>query len=250
MMKALLIILLCMGFGCHIMAQDATKYTDKVILKDGSKLYGSIVSWDVTNLLVLRLQNGGECKIPSNTIKKVEQAEIDGMKKIGGFSLQPKKIYGSISAAALVGRSPWGESSLGGALHANARYAIHRLWAVGLGAGAELYLPDQTIEIHSYPTYATVLWQPAKRLGIQGSVGYAWVGRGQNADYSKTYTGASGGRYVAIQLQYAFNTHLFLFAGVQSSAKKREWTQVWDERNHGYDRYQHNRMALGLTYTL
>ena len=250
MIKALFVLLICMGFGCHIMAQNPFHYTDKVILKDGSKLYGSIVSWDVTHQLVLRLENGGECKIPSNTIKKVEQTEMNGMKKIGGFSLQPKKLYSSISAAALIGISPWGESSIGGAFHANAKYALHRFWAVGLGAGAELYLPDQTIEIHSFPTYATFLWQPVAKLGIQGSVGYAWVGKGQNGDYSKTYTGASGGRYLALQLHYAFNNHLSLFGGVQSSAKKREWIQTWDERNHGYDRYQHNRMALGLMYTL
>ena len=250
MMKALFILLLCMGFGCHIMAQSPDQYADKVILKDGSKLYGSIISWDVTSQLVLRLQNGGECKIPSNTIKKVEQAEINGIKKASGLSLKPKQVYGSISAAALVGRSPWGESSIGGAVHITAKYAIHRHWAVGLGGGAELYLPNQTIEIHSYPTYATVLWQPVTRFGVQSNIGYAWVGGGQNADYSKTYTGASGGRYVAIQLQYAFNNHLFLFAGIQSSSKKREWKQTWDERNTGYDRYQHNRMALGLAYTL
>jgi hypothetical protein len=149
-----------------------------------------------------------------------------------------------------MGRSPWGQNSTGGAAHLNVKYALFPNLAVGLGAGAELYLPDQDVEIHSYPSYATVLWQPAARLGVQGSIGYAWVGSGQTADYSKTYIGASGGRYVAIQLQYAFNTHLFLFAGVQSSAKKREWMQTWDERNRGYDRYQHNRMVLGMTYQL
>lgn len=250
MIKWLLIFLLSVGFGGQIMAQDTNRYADKVMLKDGSKLYGSIVSWDVNTQLVLLLENGGECKIPSNTIKKVEQAALPGMGKVGGFKLKPKHIYGSLSASALLGRSPWGESSLGGAFHANARYAIHQTWAVGLGAGAELYLPNQAVEIHSYPTYASILWQPVSRFGIQGSLGYAWVGGGRNTDFSKIYTGASGGRYVAIQLQYAFNPHLFLFAGVQSSAKKREWTQSWDERNRGYDRYQHNRMVLGMTYQL
>lgn len=248
-MIRLILFLLASCLGCHVMAQNnETKKRDKVELKDGSKLYGSLQSWDMTTELVLKLENGAEVKIPASNIKKVTQ-ESSGFES-SKFLFEKGKIYGMVHAGGLMGRAPWGNVSMGGYFHLQGSYAVLKKLGLGMGLGSELYLPNDNADITSYPVYGTVQWTASSKILLGMMAGYSFVGKGQSTGNNVNYLDASGGTFMGVQLQYALSRHFALNLGLQSSSKTRTWTQIWDTRNHGFDRLHHYRYTIGLVYRI
>ena len=248
-MIRLILFLLASCLGCHVMAQNSdTKTIDKVELKDGSKLYGSLQSWDMTTVLVLKLENGVEVKIPATNIKKVtqESSRFESSK----FWFEKGKIYGMVHAGGLMGRAPWGNVSLGGYFHLQGSYAILPKLCLGMGLGSEVYLPNDNADVASYPVYGTAQWTATSRILLGMMAGYSFVGKGQSAGTNVNYLDASGGPFLGMQLQYALSSHFGLNLGIQSTSKTRAWTQSWDTRNHGFDRFHHYRYAIGIVYRI
>lgn len=248
-MIRLIIFLMASCLGCQVVAQNnVSKPSDKVELKDGSKLYGSVISWDMANELVLRLESGGEARIPAASVKKVTQAKAEYQAPY--FQIESGRLYGMFNAGGLLGRSPWGNVSMGGFMHIQAGYGLTSRLGAGFGIGSELYLPHSDADIASLPCYATLQWTPASRYLIGAMAGYSFVGHGESQGINVNYIDAKGGIFAGLQLQYALSRHFALNLGLQTSSKKREWVQTWDERNRGYDRFNHYRMAIGMSYRL
>lgn len=248
-MIRLIVFLIATCMGCHVIAQqNECQSRDRVELKDGSKLYGNILSWDVTNELVLKLDSGGEARIPASSIKKVIQAST--VFDDTNFSIKPRRFYGMVNAGGLLGRAPWGNVSMGGFMHIQAGYGVTSNLGIGLGIGSELYLPHSDVDIASLPLYATLQWTPSHRFLMGAMAGYSFVGQGQSRGINVNYVDTKGGVFAGVQLQYALSRHFALNMGLQTSSKKREWVQSWDERNRGYDRFNHYRLAIGMSYRL
>lgn len=248
-MIRLILFLLASCLGFHVMAQNNdTKTRDKVELKDGSKLYGSLQSWDMTTALVLKLENGAEVKIPASNIKKVTQESRRF--ESSGYLVEKGKIYGMVQAGGLMGRAPWGNVSMGGYFHLQGSYAILNKLGVGVGVGSEVYLPNDNADLASYPVYGTAQWTASTKVLLGMMAGYSFVGKGQSAGTNVNYLDTSGGAFLGMQLQYTLGKHFGLNLGIQSSSKTRTWTQSWDTRNHGFDRFHHYRYAIGIVYRI
>src|SRR5688572_16289543 len=139
--RFVLLIIATLGVST-IHSQTANEYMDNaidiVILRDGSKLQGTILSWDLAKGMSFKLLTGATIFLSKNDIEKVDQenkiVEFSRSKPWrlrNEYSFREKGWYQNSSGFLNV-------SSLSGVgLHHAMGYRFHRLFGVGIGMGIE-----------------------------------------------------------------------------------------------------------------
>ncbi len=123
---------------------DEPKIVDIVWLKDGSKLRGTILKWDLERGMEFKLLTGAEIVIPRKEIHRVMQdiPLADGNESVKYSYIRPPKIYafkekGWYHNTSLFLHTSW--SGAGAGFHHVMGYRFSRLFSIGLGTGLETY---------------------------------------------------------------------------------------------------------------
>lgn len=151
---AFLFALICFATPGNLFAQqDAVRYNDVVLLKDGSKLVGTIRKWDYEHAIYLLLPSGAEVMIPKGDLLKVQQVETDNTEHLSPgermklrfqeeksrpYSFREKGLYGTLTIG--FNRSPSGSGSFIGSFG----YRFNRFLGVGLSSGIDLLNGDRS----------------------------------------------------------------------------------------------------------
>ncbi|MBK8698920.1 MAG: hypothetical protein IPN29_05025 [Saprospiraceae bacterium] len=223
---------------------------DFVHLKDGSKLSGTLVSYDETKGVVLRLDSGNECSLGIDKVKKITQDCEGSEYDHKPIRLKEKGLILQSTLSVLPGRSAWSEISLGSSLKVGLYYQVNHRLAVGGGVGAEIYTPEAIDEVINYPLFGEVIFSPAARSFISAGAGYSFTGNKKVQDWNRQIYDIDGGQYYSVAYGHRLGNHLSAIVGFQLVQKTKNWNTIWNIDNHGSDRITHKRFSFGLTYTL
>ena len=102
-MKTIWFIIFCLGIFINGMAQDNPEnWIDVVSLKDGSKLKGTILSYDYGSELKFRLATGAEVVIAHSQVKSITQEYIQGKaRKIKPYQFSENGFYNETNLSIL-----------------------------------------------------------------------------------------------------------------------------------------------------
>ena len=159
-MKNLFLIVFIFFLVFPLGAQESSdiQYMDIIYLKNGSKLKGNIVSYDVNGETVFNLLGGGQLIMPSSDIKKIRQVEVnDRFEKVRlskPYLFEEKGIYTTIGAYTL-----GATQGIGLGAQASVGYQINRLFGLGLSFARDSYDPSNVeilypigLEVRGYMT--------------------------------------------------------------------------------------------------
>lgn len=155
----LLMSLICIVWSLALQAQDSLKQepiVDVVLLKDGSRLTGTIVRWDLARGMEFKLATGAVINIPKEEITRVYQdtqftpnVERDPglyMTRPRPYAFKEEGLYNTFSVFLDF-------STNGGAgLHYSVGHKFNKLLGVGIGTGFESHDFNYTRNI--VPLYA------------------------------------------------------------------------------------------------
>ncbi|MEP6647134.1 MAG: hypothetical protein ABJC12_08585 [Saprospiraceae bacterium] len=217
-------LVLLIAFMTTVMIQplmgqmDSTKVVDVVWLKDGSKLTGTILQWELSRGMTFRLITGAEIIIPKTDIKKVsqdiplQQSMIDHVKDTyvrvpKPYAFKEKGWYQNSSGF-------FNFSYNGGAgIHHAMGYRFNRLLSLGIGTGIETH--DFSNNRNIVPVYAEARgFFLAQKITPYYAlkVGYGFALR----DKSRGTTGAIGGFHLSPEVGLRFGSgDVSYYAGVE-----------------------------------
>ena len=155
--KVICLFLALMTVQTVIGQSVGSEIVDIVWLKDGSKLRGTILKWDLERGMEFKLLTGAEILIPKKDIHRVMQdiPSADGS-SFGNTYVKPPKIYNFKEKGWYQNSSGFINFSFSGGagIHHAMGYRFNRLFGVGLGTGIETHDFDAVRNI--IPIYAEV----------------------------------------------------------------------------------------------
>ncbi|MEO6131041.1 MAG: hypothetical protein ABIQ02_04285 [Saprospiraceae bacterium] len=204
----LFIFILGFVFVQDIVSQiDSSKVTDIVWLKDGSKLTGTILKWDLERGMTFKLLTGAEIIIPKKEIHKVIQdiplvTGVTGSQPVYAF-VKPDRIYAFKEKGWYQNTSGFINVSFSGGagIHHAMGYRFNRMIGVGIGTGIETH--DFSDVRNIIPMYAEArgFFLPNKispYYALKIGYGFALVNK------SRWTTAATGGFHISPELGVRF----------------------------------------------
>lgn len=138
-MKYIATALIAMFLITGMYAQTESEYRDLVVLKNGSKLYGSLIDYKPGEALVLKLKNGSVLSFNDDYITKVE-VYSGTVKSKTEYSFNTGAIYHSLGLKSIPGGSRYQEyPSLGLGFQYSIGYSFSNLFFLGAGLGVDHY---------------------------------------------------------------------------------------------------------------
>ncbi|MFK7799794.1 MAG: hypothetical protein AB8E82_20230 [Aureispira sp.] len=133
-------------FVVNFTQAQATRWYDAVYLKDSSIVYGQVMRYEPTNVLVLKLGNGTIIEYPADQILKIkkEEAEVVIVETINTPEsklpnpldpIVPKKFYGWLAAGNTFSNR-FEDFSMGCSIDLGGGHKFHPALIVGGGIGA------------------------------------------------------------------------------------------------------------------
>lgn len=246
-MKKILLLLACIFlFAMDLSSQKESeeKLVDIVWLKDGSKLIGTIIKWNLETGMDFQLSTGAQIEIPVSQIEKVTQ---DTGFTPGGSMEHPAYYQGS--RPYRFKETGWynnfsaflNPSYMGGAgVHHAVGYRFNRLVGVGLGFGIESN--DFTSYRNIMPVYAELRgFMIPKKISPYYALKLGY-GFGLKDEPNGTI-GAKGGVHFSPELGIRFGAgDVSYYAGLEY--KFQNATFVWD----GWDWTGQTRITDKVSY--
>lgn len=164
------------------------------------------------------------------------------------FRFKEKGWYAAIRIGFLIKGYSDAPTWNGTSLLASVGYSWNRLWALGIGSGAEVfttnyYFPD----VNTYPIYleARSYWL-AKRITPFHliNLGYAFSGQ-DNEDYFGQSIHWKGGIFAKVQLGIRVGKHFILYGGYAHQVKQR--TSYISEIQGENLKLKHHRLEAGIS---
>lgn len=201
------LVLFCNAFILNAQKTDDTKILDVVWLKDGSKLSGRIIRWDLETSMDLQLATGALITIPKEDIEKVTQdiPTVSRERYVRGprpYLFKEEGWYHN--ASAFINSSVFG----GAGVHYVMGYRFSRMFGVGLGTGFESH--DLSSIRNFVPLYAEArgfLWPKKITPYYAVKVGYGFALR----DELSGTVAATGGVHFSPELGMRFGGGIVSF---------------------------------------
>lgn len=217
-------------------AVDSVKASDKIVdvvwLKDGSKLSGYILKWELASGMEFKLITGAEVILPKDQISRVyqdlpfaSQVQTDQspyIRKDRSYRFREEGIYNTFSIFLNF-------SSFGGAgVHYSIGYRFSRMLGVGIGIGIESNDFNNSRGIVPLYAEARGFFVPKKISPYYAfKIGYGFA---QRAELSGTID-AKGGFMVSPELGVRFGGRAVnYYMGLQYKIQNAEYTNTigWD----------------------
>lgn len=154
-MKRILILLMIVLGSIQLFAQNKNIPNDKLMLKDGSILYGQILNYEIGGNIEFKLNSGRILTFSSNEIKKIEMHSDEKETIQAKYEFKHEVYYNNFSASMISGSSSANNSILlfrtGVGLYYALGYRYNDFLSVGLGTGIETYsygLRELFVPIH------------------------------------------------------------------------------------------------------
>lgn len=142
MNKIFLTIVLVVGLLSLGICQTTEKYSDKVILKNGSIIYGQLINYQMGSDIVLQLKSGQKLTFPESYISRVEMSGdfIEKPKIPQEYKLQDNKIYNTINLKLIpASQNLYNQNKTGVGLDYCFGYRYNHLLSAGIGIGFDNY---------------------------------------------------------------------------------------------------------------
>lgn len=138
-MNRLLSSALFVLFALTLFSQNEMHYKDLIILKNGSKLYGSIIDYKIGGELKLKLENGSILTFSEEVVTKIEIYSQEQKSK-REYTLKPNTFYNSFGIKLIPGSNIYSDNPrLGMGLDYSFGYRVNDYASLGCGAGAEYF---------------------------------------------------------------------------------------------------------------
>ncbi|MBK7095443.1 MAG: hypothetical protein IPH57_10490 [Saprospiraceae bacterium] len=138
-MKIFLSATLFVLYAVVLFSQNEPSYKDMIILKNGSKLYGSIIDYRVGGEVKLRLENGSLLTFTDDVVSKIEIYSPTS-KNTRPFNIESNTIYHAFGIKLIPGSNIYSDNPrLGMGLEYSLGYRFNNYASLGGGAGAEYF---------------------------------------------------------------------------------------------------------------
>lgn len=206
---------------------EEQKVVDIVWLKDGSKLTGTIMKWELERGMEFKLLTGAEIMIPKKDIHKVMQ-DIDQGDSSGDG--QPKHSFVRAVRPYAFKEKGWYQNSSGfvnisfysgAGIHHAMGYRFNRKLGIGMGLGIESN--DFSTTRNIVPVYAEArgFLLPKKITPYYAlKLGYGFALK----DESRFVTDASGGLYVSPEIGVRFGGEISYYLGLEYKLQNASFT--------------------------
>ncbi|GLR18931.1 hypothetical protein [Portibacter lacus] len=174
------IVLLAILLSMNVLNAQERVYKDKVILKQGSILIGSITDYTPGEQLSMELRTGNQITVLDNQIKKVimYSGQEATEKEIVAIPLKVKRIFNETQVSLLTSVSGSGVS-----IAHNVMYQQYPWLAVGAGVGLDNYYTAPGREV--FPLFANVKFnltngRSAPYVGVKAGYGFSFKNEAEN----------------------------------------------------------------------
>lgn len=138
-MKKFLSASICIFFAFSLLSQSETSYKDLIVLKNGSKLYGSLIEYKVGGDLKLRLENGSILTFNDESVSKVEIYNSSSKFK-RDYAFESNTFYNVFGIKIIPGSNiDTGSPRLGMGLEYGLVFRFNNYASLGGGVAAEYY---------------------------------------------------------------------------------------------------------------
>ena len=232
MRNAFILIIFSLAFTFSygtVSGQDVVKefHHEVFYLKDGSKLYGQLITYGEN--LKIKLKGGAIIEISKDQIRKIVQdVKYKKQKVKKEYNFRDEGIYQSISFG-LMPESSSRNADVGYNLHGSYGVQLNRLFGLGLGMGVDNYTPGGWEKI--YPVYLESRGYLSKKnttLYYNLAAGYGFTFKNEEFGID----GAIGGMYLNPNLGIRFgaseDANFYIEAGVKIQQAKFIQQREWD----------------------
>jgi hypothetical protein len=169
MMKSILI-----GLGFIFITSLAFSQNDKVYLKNGSKIRGTVIKNYVADTVFIKLREG-EIKLPLAVVEEIHFGKREAEKPDIYKNLSYEQGYfKTLKAGAMVGSHSYNNPlKVSPMLEAIYEYHHHPLLNGGVGAGVNFY--ERYVAFPVYAQYQAVLSKKNRSIFIYGQAGHGFV---------------------------------------------------------------------------
>jgi len=198
-MKKYIVLAILVVLSIHINAQKQVENQDKIVLKNGSVIYGKLLDYNSSKVVKFELMNNSILSIADSNIQSIQvnfnSNHVDETKTTGFYSYFGFKILPTVDSY----RDRWygyNKGSLGIGAELTVGYRISEYLYTGVGLGVENYNTFERATF--YPLYVdvmTMLKTSATTPFLRFQLGYSPVSTNKN-DLKNPYnviTGAEGG---------------------------------------------------------
>jgi len=234
-------------------AQDATVPDDRravVELKNGSKVEGEILDWQIGEYILLKMPWGAETRIDQYRINKVYQ--LSALRPIDKpYTFKETGLYYAGKIHVIAGNNGQRANGVFGlGFSASAGYRFHRLLAVGGGIGYDRFIWDSGENLIPLFTEVTgFLGQKNHSLFYNVQLGYAWA----SADTDRLLIEASGGfmAYPNVGLRWGTRDIFYtLSAGYKFQHAEFTYRDAWNASERSEQDVLFQRLTIGFGITL
>jgi hypothetical protein len=220
------------GYSVMGMAQEAEELNpvvDVVILKNGSRLSGTIIKWDLARGMQYKLMTGAEMFIPKEEIVKVYQDQAFSLQMLEPYDPFPRRdrpyafketgFYNTFSFFLNF------SSSGGAGVHYSAGHRFSRLLGVGMGSGIESNDFDYTRNIVPLYVEARGFFLAEKISPYYAvKIGYGFA----LEDPLEGTIDAKGGFMFSPEIGVRFGGRAVnYYLGLEYKLQNATWTQSW-----------------------
>lgn len=245
-LSKLFILLIFLSFSWStITAQEAPQeHFDVVYLKDGSKFYGQIISYD--EQLKFKILGGAIIEVSTEKVRKiVQETKLVKLKEAKIYNFKENGLYQSISIGAMP-ESSSRTKDLGYNLHTSLGYQMHRLFGLGIGIGIDNYAPGGWEKI--YPVYLESRGYLNKKntsLYYNMSAGYGFTFKNEEFNVIEALGGMYLNPNIGVRLGGSDQANFYMEAGVKLQKAKFRIDRRWDLIRQDV-RYQRFSFKIGL----
>ena len=138
-MKSILLVITCIFFTFNLFSQNEPSYKDLIILKNGSKLFGSIIEYKVGGEVKLMLENGSIVAFNDEAISKIDIYSPTSRSK-REYTFESKIFYNLFGIKIIPGSNIYSDNPrLGMGLEYTFGYRFNNFASLGGGMGAEYF---------------------------------------------------------------------------------------------------------------
>lgn len=252
-MKNLFIILVLFAISPSLVAQEeeTTKTTEAVvILKDGTRVKGEIIKWQLDEYITLQMPWGKYMTIKDDKIKSVIQEGTE-VRVVTPYKFMEKGVYFSAKAQVISGNEGnRAHGVYGFGISASAGYRFNRLLGIGGGVGFDKYIWDSGEQL--IPIFAEIngFFIPTNTsLFYNFQAGYSFA---QKSD-EHLLTEANGGvmLYPSLGLRFGKEkTKVLLDVGYKFQYANYTYRDVWTVTSTSEQDLLYKRICFRIGVTL